>query len=561
LGFEYVAANPGSSFRGLHESLINYGGNKNPELLTCCHEESSVAMAHGYAEVANKPMLALAHGTVGVQHASMAIYNAYAGRAPVFIILGNVLGGRDRRPGGEWSHSVQDAAAMVRDYTKWDDCPRTLADFAESAARAYTISMTLPRMPVVLVADYALQEYPAAAYPKFEVVKATPERPPVADSGAVAELARLLVSAENPVIIAGRVARTEDGVTRLRQFAETLQAPVIDSGANLPSRHPLNQGNQRMGLLQHADVVLGLEADDLYGTLYEVDDQEWRPNRRLIPPTAKIISIRTGGLFLKSNYQDFQRYMPFDMEMAADPDSTLPALTEAVKKVMNDDRKRAFQDRGAKFAVAGLKALEQAHAEASVAWDASPISATRLQSELWNAVKDEDWAVMGDMMWGRGNYLWNFTKYYQRWHGGSAIGIGFAAPAAVGAALAHRKEGRVCVHINNDGDMLYAPGVLWTAAHHKIPLLMVMNNNRAYHMEMMHVQRMCARRQRGITNGRIGTEIVNPPVDFSKIAQGFGVYAEGPISDPKELGPAFKRALAVVKRGEPALIDAYMQPR
>ena len=118
LGFEYVFANPGSSFRGLHESLINYGGNKNPEFITCCHEESSVAMAHGYSKIEGKPVCVLAHGTVGLQHASMAIYNAYVDRAPIFMIIGNTVDAATRRPGVEWAHSVQDAAdAMQKQMT------------------------------------------------------------------------------------------------------------------------------------------------------------------------------------------------------------------------------------------------------------------------------------------------------------------------------------------------------------------------------------------------------------------------------------------------------------
>src|SRR6266436_1834286 len=160
LGIEYCASNPGTSFRGLHESLINYGGNKDPEFLTCLHEESSVALAHGYAKIEGKPMMVAAHGTVGLQHASMAIYNCYADRVPLYVILGNILDIEFRRGNAEWVHSVQDAAAMVRDYIKWDDTPVSLRHFAESAVRAYKISMTPPYEPVVIVADGGLQEEP-----------------------------------------------------------------------------------------------------------------------------------------------------------------------------------------------------------------------------------------------------------------------------------------------------------------------------------------------------------------------------------------------------------------
>src|SRR5216110_262364 len=226
LGIEYVAANPGSSFRALHESIINYGGNKNPELLTCCHEESSVFIAGGYARVENKPMGAMAHSTVGLQHAAMGIYNSFAGRVPVFIILGNTIDANARRPGVEWYHSAQDAAAMVRDYTKWDDLPISLTHFAESSVRAYKIAMTPPRGPVVLVADSDLQETPVRDRSRLRVSRLAAARPPAADSGAVAELAALLVAAEHPVLLGGQAIRTADGMKRLIELAETLQAPV-----------------------------------------------------------------------------------------------------------------------------------------------------------------------------------------------------------------------------------------------------------------------------------------------------------------------------------------------
>src|SRR5579863_128367 len=208
LDLDYVCSNPGSSIRGLHESVINYGANRKPEFITCLHEESSVGMAHGYAKIEGKPIAVMAHGTVGLQHASMAIYNAFCDRVPVYLIVGNNLEAAKRKPGVEWDHSVQDAAAMVRDYVKWDDQPISLTDFAESAARAYKIAMTPPMMPVLLVADAELQENPIAKDAEFRISKVGVPSAPQGDSAAVAEAARLLVAAEKPVIIADRVART-----------------------------------------------------------------------------------------------------------------------------------------------------------------------------------------------------------------------------------------------------------------------------------------------------------------------------------------------------------------
>ena len=282
LGFEYVAANPGSSFRSLHESFINYGGNKSPEWITCCHEESSVAIADGYFRVEGKPMAVMAHGTVGLQHAAMNIYNAFVARVPVYIILGNALDANARRPGVEWNHSVQDAASMVRDYVKWDDTPISLTHFAESAVRAYKIAMTLPMAPVLLVADGDLQESGAKDRSRLRIPKLTLTNPPAGDSGTVAEVAKLLVAADNPVIVAGRTARTPDGMKLMIELAETLQAPVQGGGRNMPSRHPLSGG----GSIGNADVILGLQVDDLWGTLNSYRDQQERSSRSIIKPTA-----------------------------------------------------------------------------------------------------------------------------------------------------------------------------------------------------------------------------------------------------------------------------------
>ena len=560
LGFDYICANPGSSFRGIHESVINYGGNKSPELITCCHEESSVAMAHGYAKVEGKPLGVFAHGTVGLQHASMAIYNAWCDRVPVYVMLGNQLDATMRRPGAEWAHSVQDAAAMVRDYTKWDDTPMSLPHFAESAVRAYKIAMTPPMAPVVLVLNAEMQERALGSDVKLAIPKLTIPAPPQGDSGAVAELARLLVAAEHPVIVADRFARTPAAMQHLVELAETLQAPVIDQGGrmNFPTRHPLNQSRARA--IADADLVLGLELSDFWGVVNSFRDQLTRTSRPTTRPGTKFVSITTGDLYVRANYQDFQRYAEVDLAIAADAEATLPSLIEAVKRLMTADRKRMFESRGAKLAEASSAALDRSRLEASYAWDASPVSTARLCAELWGQIRNEDWALVN----GTGGWaprLWNFDKPYQ-WIGGSGgAGIGYGAPAAVGAALAHKRHGRLAVNIQTDGDLMYAPGVLWTAAHHHIPLLSVMHNNRAYHQELMHVQKMCNRHSRGIDRGRLGSELVDPPIDFAKVAQGFGVHAEGPITDPKDLGPAIARAIAVVKRGEPALVDVVCQPR
>ncbi len=554
LGFEYVAANPASSFRGLHESFITYGGNKSPEWLTCCHEESSVGMATGYYAVEGRPMAVMTFVPAGLQHAAMTLYGAFAGHTPVYLVVGNHMDANRRRPGIDWSgHSVQDAAAMVRDFVKWDDAPISLQSFAESAVRAYKIAMTVPYGPVVLVADSSLQEDAVPDRSKLHIPKLTLAEPPTGDPKTLAAVAKLLVAAENPLIIAGDVARDEEGMRLMVELAETLQAPVQGAGRAMPNRHPLSGG----GRVANADVIMGLNLSDFFGATHNFRDQQEVSLTSLIKPGTKLISISAYDLNLKSNYQNFDRYTEVDISIAADPQATLPLLIEACKRLITGDRKRVLEERGKSLAAASGQALERARVEATYGWDASPISTARLSVELWDAIRNKDWASVG----GGGGRLWNVDKFYRTMGEASGGGVGGGLPIAVGAALAHKKHGRLCVRVQTDGDMMMANGALWTAVHHRIPMLFVMQNNRAYHQEVMHVQRMGNRRQRGVGNAYIGTTITNPNIDFAMLARSMGAYAEGPITDPKDLGPALRRAVERVEKGEVALIDSVTQPR
>ena len=565
LGFEYAAANPGSTFRALHESIINYGGNKAPELLTCCHEESSAAMAHGYAKIEGKPMIIMAHGTVGLQHASMAIYNAYADRVPVYIVLGNIADGMWRRSDVEWTHAVQDPAAMVRDYTKWDDSPISLRQFAESAVRAYKIATTPPMGPVVISADGILQEEPVSEEDRrrLHVPKLSQTTPPAGDAAAVADIAKILVAADNPLIVTGRSARTPKGLQLLVELAELLQAPVMDrrQRMNFPTRHPLYGS----GSLATADVVLALEVPDFWNVTHEQTPlnrmgMEIRP---LTKQGAKLITISSMDLIMKSNYQDFGQYNEADIAVAGDAEATLPSLIEACKRLITPEHKRVFEQRGARYVEVAKRIHEQDLQQAAWGWDSSPVTTARMSAELWNVIKNEDWSLVSDVVFQSWwpTRLWNFTKHYQFIGGHGAYGIGYGAPAAVGAALANRNYGRLTVNIQSDGDLNYAPSVLWTAVHHRIPLLSIMHNNRAYHQERMFVADMAARAQRDVTRVDIGNAITNPNIDYATMAKAYGMFSIGPIENPADLGPALRRAIDVVKRGEPALVDVVSQPR
>jgi thiamine pyrophosphate-dependent acetolactate synthase large subunit-like protein len=332
---------------------------------------------------------------------------------------------------------------------------------------------------------------------------------------------------------------------------------------NFPTRHALNQTERGRDLIANADLILGLEVNDFWGVVHSFRDQMERTSRLIARPGVKTININSANLFVKSNYQNFQRYPEVDVDIAADAEATMPSLTEAVRRHIDAGRKTALAERGAKLAAAHNESLQQARDAAAYAWDASPISTARLSAELWALIKNEDWSLVSRATF-LSNWplrLWAFEKYHHYIGGAGGYGIGYNAPAAVGAALANRKYGRLTVNIQCDGDLMYAPGILWTAAHHRIPLLTIMHNNRAYHQEVMQVQIMADRHSRGIDRASIGTTISDPPINYAQLAQSMGVYAEGPISDPKDLSPAIARAIQVVKRGEPALIDVMTQQR
>ncbi len=563
LGNTQIAANPGTSFRGLHESLINYS---TLDWHTCTHEEASVAMAHGYAKIEGKPMLVLAHGTVGLQHASMAIYNAWCDRVPVYIMAGNTVDAPKRGSNAVWAHSVQDAGALVRDFIKWDDSPASLTHFGESAVRAYKIGMTPPMAPTLIIIDSEMQDGPVPENPKLEIPKLSRIAPVSGDQNALAEVAKLLVNAENPVIVADRNTRTQAGIDRLVELAETLHVPVCDMGSrmNFPTRHKYHMSERSRGLVAQADVILGLELLDFYNATHSFHDniESWSDSR--IKKDAKLISISSADLFNHANYQDFMRYQPVDLAIPADSEASLPYLTEALRKLIDPGMKAKFEARGEKIASDHAKALTAARADALYAWDASPVATGRLCAEIYEAIRSEDWSLAsttGNFLSAWPQRLWDMSKHYHNTGAAGGSGIGYCAPASAGAAAANKKHGRITVSINPDGDMMYSPGVLWTAANSKLPILYVMHNNRAYHQEIMGIQRIANRRQRGIDRTHIGVTLRDPFIDYATMAKGLGVASFGPITDPRELGPILKKAVEIVKKGEPCLVDVVTQGR
>lgn len=565
-GIEFLAATPGNTFMGLHESIINYGMLSDPKLtlVTTVHEEASVGMAHGYSKIAGKPMACAMHTAVGLQHGSMAIYNAWCDRVPIFMIVGASLDETRRRSGVDWDHSVQDGASLVRDFTKWDDQPGSLRAWGESAARAFKIAMTPPYGPVLIATDTLMQEEPQPGGAPPPIPQTPRITPPAGEEGALREAAKALIAAENPVIYADRLARTPAGLAQLVELAELLQVPVVDSfnRLNFPWRHPLNQSEQQQALIATADLVLELEPGDPFSLT-----ATRTPNgaqRSVMSAGSKRITISSLDVYMKSNYQDFERYVnDIDLAIAGDAEASLPALIEAVRQNLPENRKSALTDRGARWARAHAAQLDRSRQAAANGWDDRPISTARLCAEIYAQLHGEDWTLASftefQSRWPQ--RLWAADKHSQFIGGSGGYGIGYLGPATLGAALANRKHGRVTVAINGDGDFMMGPGVLWTAAHESIPLLYVVHNNRGYMMETMQMQMVANRRQRGADRVLIGNELSNPNIDFAMLARSLGVYGQGPIDNPADLGPAIRRAIAVVKKGEPALIDVVSQGR
>jgi acetolactate synthase-1/2/3 large subunit len=552
LGFEYMFGVPANTYMSLQESIVNYGKNKDPEFILATNEDLAAAMAHGYAKVAGKPALVGCHGTVGTQHATMGVYDAFCDRVPLVLILGNILDAEKRGAGKvNWAHSAQDPAALVRDMTKWDDQPQSLGHFAESMVRAYKIATTPPMMPVAISLDRDLQEDEIPHDANLRIPKLGTLVPPAADAAAVNELAKMLIAAEHPVIVVDRVARTPNAIKVLVELAEALQCAVIDRKGrmNFPNRHPLEQTRSRMGL-QNADLVVGIEVIDFAGV---------RSTRQ----GSKRVSITANDLFSKSNYTDYLKFAEVDMAIEADGEATLPLLLEAVKRQITPDRKRFFEERGQKLAQAHKDAFDAYPRQAAVGWNDSPVSTARVTAELWPLIKNEDWSLVADLSFFQDWPLkmWNFDKHYQFIGGPGGYGIGYGAPAAVGAAVANKKFGRISINIQQDGDLMMGPGSLWTAANHHIPLLTIMHNNQGFHNECMEAERLALRRGRDGTRAHIGNRLIEPVIDYAKMAESMGMAGFGPVSDPTKLGAVLKQAMEVVKKGDPAMVDVRTQPR
>src|SRR5438105_4889864 len=563
-GFDipFAALNPGASYRGLHDSLVNYGGNVLPELILCQHEEIAVGMAHGFAKASQKPMAAIVHDVVGLLHSCMAIYYAYIDRAPI-LILGATgpMNEAKRRPRIDWIHTASVQGNAVRDYTKWDDQPASVDGIPPSFARGYRVAMTEPQGPVYLCYDAQLQEDPIDR--EIPLPSANAARVPTrmaADPPALDRLTDLLMKAERPVILVEYLGRDHAAVPELVRLAETLALPVVDVRArhNFPSNHPLNMTHTNV--LDNVDLLLALDVRDLERPTTRLESASRRVESRL-PADCVFAEVGFSDLELSSWSMDYGRYQETSLSVLADTSLAVPVLADMVAERLAADKcaQASVEARRADVSQRHAAARAQWQQEARRDWDAAPMTTGRLAIEIWDAIKDEDWVLTANTLRDWVTKLWNVDLPHR--HPGEALGTATQIGISLGVALAHKGTGRLVVDIAPDGDLMFDAGALWVAAKHEIPMLVVMFNNRAYYNAWEHQIRMARLRGTPLERANIGMDMRGPAPDFAGLARSMGWYAEGPIEHGGELGPALRRAIAQVKEGTPALVDSITRFR
>lgn len=577
-GIEFVAFNPGATFRGIHDSLVNYAPQATPEIIICCHEEISVAIAHGYAKATGKPMAAIVHNIVGLQHASMAIYNAWCDRVPMLVLGGTgPMDWTRRRPRIDWIHTALVQGNQIRDYVKWDDQPHNLNSVPESFWRALRLTTTQPMAPVYICYDVSIQEQALTPedllhLPIPDAARLQPPIPPAAPVEVVNEIAESLLEARWPVIVADRCGRHHGSMSVLVELADLLAIPVIDCGGrmNFPSEHPLDMTGNEAECLGQADLILALDVSDLHGALRGLDKLTRETVEYCVPGT-RIIAVSLDEYLVRSWAADYQRLQPTDRTIAADTAVFLPALLSVCRAKLPNTPEHVRQRIAERYEQVrmrheSLRALWRRQAERAETRssdrpsDRAGLLPETLALYLGQMLNDYDWSLVNGNLGSWPRRLWNFDRPYRYLGGSGGSGIGYGSGASLGAALAFRDTGRLCVDIQSDGDLLYTPSSLWTAAHHKIPLLMVMNNNRSYYNSEEHAYNIARIRNRPIDNKGIGTYITNPEVDFAALARSQGVTAFGPIDDVAQLEQALEEAIKRVLRGEPVLVDVHTRP-
>jgi acetolactate synthase I/II/III large subunit len=562
-GFRHIALNPGASYRGLHDSLVNYGEN-DPPMLLCNHEKIAVQIAHGYARASGEPMIAIVHDVVGLLHAPMGIYYAYLDRAPVFIIgATGPLAEPLRRPFIDWIHSANVQGEAIRHIVKWDYQPTAIDGVPDAFARAYSIMMSLRQGPVYMCYDAGLQE--AALDHEVPLPPADAASVPAApapDPAALASAADALIAARHPVIIADFAARPPYGWGHVIALAETLGAAVWDGNSrlNFPSSHPLNLSMAPRECYAGADVVLALDIADFEKPTH-TRDIATRTVVNMVPQTATWIDIGFTDVETSKWSMDYGRTFHAQQRMTADPVIAAPQLVALLQEriARRADLAGKITARAAAIGERHERLRAEWRREAESDWAQVPMTVPRLALEVWQAIQDEDWVLTAGTLneWAR--KLWNFDRPYR--HAGRELGTGTQIGVSLGVALAHKGSGRLAVDLQPDGDLLYDAGALWIAAKYEIPLLVVMYNNRAYYNDWNHQLVVARRRGTDLGRAHIGMDLSGPAPDFAGLARAMGWWAAGPFENADDLQPALEQAIAQVKNGKPALVDAVTQHR
>lgn len=542
-GIPYICLNPGSSFRGLHDSIVNGLGNCDPQMLVCLHEEHAVAIAHGYARVTGTPLAVALHANVGLMHATMAIFNAWCDRVPMLILGGTgPVDAARRRPFIDWIHSTRDQASMVRSYVKWDDQPASLAATEESLLRGLQIAMTAPRGPVYINIDSDIQEAQLEEdrpLPPLRRFRPLPEAWPADD--LLNSAATMLKAASRPAILMGRVGRGKADWDHRVGLAEQLGAMVatdLKVGAAFPTAHPLHAGPPGMSLsqsavarLREADVILSLDWTDLAGTLRIL----W-PDRSC---PAKVIHVSLDHLLHNGSNFEYMALPEVDIYAQTTPEAFVPRLASLLPPASSgyriEPRKRARSDPGDELTLADIAAA----LEDSVG--AQPVSLMRIPLGWDGALTDFNHPLD------------------QLGHSGGG-GVGSGPGMAVGAALALMGTEHLPVAILGDGDTLMGVTAIWTAVHYKIPMLVIAANNRSFFNDELHQERVARRRDRPVENKWIGQRIDEPAPDIAMMARAQGAIGFGPVKDAVSLGTAMKEAVAAVNAGQVAVVDVHIAP-
>ncbi len=540
LDIPFIALNPGASYRGLHDSLVNRLGNTAPQMLICLHEEHAVALAHGWFKVTGRPMAAALHSNVGLMHGTMGIFNAWCDRVPVLVLgaTGPVDAAR-RRPWIDWIHTAQDQGALVRPYVKFDAQPASVPAAQEALLRAWQIMASMPPGPVYVNLDAALQEEALPALPPLpEVARYAPPPPSAPDPGLLARAATLLAQAQRPVILVGRVGRDEAGWQDRVTLAEQLGAQVatdLKLGAGFPTAHPLHiappatfPGPALMQALKMADVILSLDWVDLGGTL-RAAGAETGPRVIQVSPDQR---VHNGWSF------DHGGLPPADLYFDTAPDLVVAALLKALPASTAARPAPASAPRPLpEPAMVGEPTLASVAAALRRATTGKVVTLIRVP-----------------IGWDGG--LWHFDAPLDYLGQDGGAGVGSGPGMAVGAALALRGSGRLPVAILGDGDTAMGLSALWTAAHYRLPLLVIVANNRSFFNDEVHQERVARARGRPVENKWVGQSIADPDPDFATLARGFGLHGIGPVSDAAALDAALAEAVALVESGRAVVVDA-----